>query len=260
MITRIWHGKTKTEDADNYLQFLLEKGTSEYLQTRGNISVKVWRRQEGEQSHFYTVTEWTGIEAVKSFAGDDVSRAKYYPEDEGVLLEFEEEVIHCETYKVSNNRVRGFIKQLNEFFHGENWHSESLEEKLRDVDNTLAFQQPVPEVHSIAEIIWHCIYWRQVFIRYAEGDPDYRDNTVEKLNFLPLKELKRKGWDVLRRELEQTQEEILELLESKTDDFLDGRPKPGGDTLGYILEGILQHDIYHTGQIGLVKKIISVTR
>jgi hypothetical protein len=37
------------------------------------------------------------IESIKGFAGD-YEKAKYYPEDEGILLEFEEKVIHCETY------------------------------------------------------------------------------------------------------------------------------------------------------------------
>lgn len=41
MITRIWHGRTSLENADHYLQFLLHEGTKEYLQAKGNLSVKV---------------------------------------------------------------------------------------------------------------------------------------------------------------------------------------------------------------------------
>ena len=100
MITRIWHGRTSLENAGYYLQFLLNDGTKEYLQTKGNLSVKVWQRKEEDSCHFWTVTEWTDIEAIKGFAGENHDKAVYYPEDNGILLEFEERVIHCETYFV----------------------------------------------------------------------------------------------------------------------------------------------------------------
>jgi hypothetical protein len=102
MITRIWHGRTRIENAERYLQFLLGKGTQEYLDTEGNLSVKVWHRPEGDCCHFWTVTEWRDVSAIKYFAGDDYEKAKYYPEDQGVLLEFEERVIHCETNVVKD--------------------------------------------------------------------------------------------------------------------------------------------------------------
>ncbi|MBC9797196.1 DinB family protein [Sinomicrobium weinanense] len=259
MLTRIWHGRTRPEDADKYLWFLLNQGTSEYLQCKGNRSAKVWRAPGKEHCDFYTVTEWTGPDAVRSFTGEDMEKAKYYPEDKDMLLEFEENVKHCETFTVSNSRIKDYTRQVNELFNGESWHSESFCEKLKDVSHSQAFEQPVPGVHSIAEIIWHCIYWRTVFIRYATGDMNYRDNTVETLNFLPVKELRQKGWGTLWGELEQTQAEIIRLLNNKTDDFLL-ETVPGGDTLDYMLEGIIQHDIYHLGQIGLVKKILAVSR
>jgi heme-degrading monooxygenase HmoA len=101
MITRVWHGRTSLQQADRYLNFLLSKGTEEYRQTKGNISIKVWRRIENDCCHFYTVTEWESLAAVKLFAGDDYEKAVYFPEDEGVLLEFEETVLHYESYDVT---------------------------------------------------------------------------------------------------------------------------------------------------------------
>ncbi|HZE86449.1 MAG TPA: antibiotic biosynthesis monooxygenase [Puia sp.] len=100
MITRIWHGRTSLEHADDYLEFLQQAGTKEYLQTDGILSVKVWRRKDADCCHFWTVTEWADIGAVKRFAGEDHEKAVYYPEDDGFLLEFEEKVIHCETYVI----------------------------------------------------------------------------------------------------------------------------------------------------------------
>lgn len=101
MITRIWHGRTSLAHADSYLAFLLNDGTKEYRETPGNISIRVWRRKEKDCCHFYTVTEWEDLEAVKRFAGEDYEKAVYYPEDQGILLEFEEKVLHYESYDVT---------------------------------------------------------------------------------------------------------------------------------------------------------------
>ena len=96
-ITRIWHGRTKAANADEYLQFLIDTGVADYKSVPGNLSVEIWRRIEGDVCHFWTVTKWDSIESIRSFAGEDVERAKYYPDDKRYLLEFEPTVLHCET-------------------------------------------------------------------------------------------------------------------------------------------------------------------
>lgn len=100
MITRTWHGRTNLKNADSYLKFLLTEGTQEYRETPGNISVRVWKRIEDNVCHFWTVTEWEGIESIKAFAGNDYEKAVYYPFDQGMLLEFEEHVMHYESFTV----------------------------------------------------------------------------------------------------------------------------------------------------------------
>ena len=94
MIARIWHGQTAAEKADEYLEYLNETGVPDYRGTEGNRGVYVLRRIEGDRAHFLTVSFWGSIEEVKSFAGPDPEKARYYPEDEGFLLEFEPQVEH----------------------------------------------------------------------------------------------------------------------------------------------------------------------
>lgn len=254
MITRIWHGRTHKDKSDSYLQFLLENGTREYLETAGNRSVKVWTKKEKEVTHFWTVTEWSDLESIKKFAGDDYARAKYYPEDDGVLLEFEETVEHHDSYDVSNHKVKEYLRQLNQLYDGGSWQAESISAKLRSITAVEAFRQPSPGIHSVAEIVWHCIYWRNVFLKRVDGDQSYRDRTMEALNFLPLNELEQKGWPELMTELQQTQSDILHVLRSKRDLFLEEEYQPGY-TFDFLVEGLVQHDIYHLGQIGLIIKM-----
>lgn len=96
MITRIWHGVTPASKADQYIEFLNATGVRDYQATEGNLGVYILRRIEGDQAHFLTVTFWDSLEAIKRFAGDDYEKARYYPEDNDFLLEFEESVTHYE--------------------------------------------------------------------------------------------------------------------------------------------------------------------
>ena len=98
IITRVWHGMTRAEHADEYLEFLVKTGVADYKKTPGNLSVEIWRRVEGDVCHFWTVTKWDSYESIKRFAGEDFKKAKYYPDDSRYLLEFEPEVEHFETF------------------------------------------------------------------------------------------------------------------------------------------------------------------
>ena len=99
MITRIWHGKTKTEHSDEYLNYIEETGIKDYKAIEGNISAKILKRIDGNICHFMTVTEWDSFESMIKFAGKDYKKARYYPEDKQYLLDFEENVIHYETFE-----------------------------------------------------------------------------------------------------------------------------------------------------------------
>ena len=96
MIARLWHGITPRSKADEYLAYLNKTGLADYQATEGNLGVQLLRRIEGEQAHFLIITMWESLEAIKRFAGEDVEKARYYPEDQDILLEFEEKVIHYE--------------------------------------------------------------------------------------------------------------------------------------------------------------------
>lgn len=99
IITRIWHGITRAEDADEYLEYVIKTGVADYKNTEGNSGVEILRRIETDICHFWTVTKWNNFESIKKFAGEDYEKARYYEEDEKYLLEFEPNVIHCETFE-----------------------------------------------------------------------------------------------------------------------------------------------------------------
>lgn len=102
MICRIWHGRTLRSRADSYTSFLEQRAIPDYRSIPGNQSVAVLRRDEGDVTHFLTVTHWESETCIRAFAGDDLLKAKYYPEDQDYLLEFEPLVEHYIVAAIEN--------------------------------------------------------------------------------------------------------------------------------------------------------------
>jgi len=96
MIVRMWHGRVPTSKAAAYREFVNARAIPDYQSVDGNLSVHILERTEGEITHFITLTFWRDLDSIRAFAGDDVEKAKYYPEDADYLLEFEPKVIHYE--------------------------------------------------------------------------------------------------------------------------------------------------------------------
>ena len=98
MIVRIWHGRTKTKDAETYRLFVMETGIKDYTTARGNLGSQIWQKQDSDVTHIWTVSWWKDYESIKGFAGDEFERAKYYDDDKKYLLEFEPTVVHYEAF------------------------------------------------------------------------------------------------------------------------------------------------------------------
>lgn len=90
MIARVWHGRANLSKADEYAEFMKERAAPDYSSIGGLEKLYFLRRIEGDAAHFLLVTLWDSIESVKKFAGENPEKAKYYPEDESLLLEKEE--------------------------------------------------------------------------------------------------------------------------------------------------------------------------
>ncbi len=96
MIARIWHGITPLEKAEDYTIYINRTGMPDYRATQGNLGAYLLKRREGDLVHFLTLTFWDSEESIRSFAGEDIEKARYYPEDAAFLVEMEPNVTHYE--------------------------------------------------------------------------------------------------------------------------------------------------------------------
>jgi heme-degrading monooxygenase HmoA len=94
MIARMWRGATKAEDGDTYLDYLHQTGFAAYRATPGNLGVLGLRRFDSGRAEFLLLTLWESEEAIRRFAGEEIDRAVFYPEDERFLVEREDTVLH----------------------------------------------------------------------------------------------------------------------------------------------------------------------
>jgi heme-degrading monooxygenase HmoA len=94
-IVRMWSGVVRTADRDEYVDYVERTGMAEYRITPGNLDAWLLTRDLGDdRTEITTVSRWESYEAITRFAGADVERAVFYPEDDRFLLERDDRVRH----------------------------------------------------------------------------------------------------------------------------------------------------------------------
>jgi len=84
----------RNEDAEEYVAYINGTGVEHYRSTPGNLGAWILHRERGDRTEILTFSLWQDMDAVKAFAGDEPSRAVYYPEDDRFLVERAETVEH----------------------------------------------------------------------------------------------------------------------------------------------------------------------
>lgn len=94
MIIRIWRGWTRPEDEDAYTEYVLSTGIAAYKATPGNLGAHVASRPDGDRTEFVAISFWESRDSIAAFAGDDIGKAVFYPEDDRYLVDRETTVKH----------------------------------------------------------------------------------------------------------------------------------------------------------------------
>lgn len=150
--------------------------------------------------------------------------------------------------------INDLIRQLNELHEGSLWFDQCFNEKIGMLPEEVVFVRPLPELHSVAEHVSHMLEWRKECLLRFEGKKrdlmnspeDWKDNT----------ELQKLGWPFLLKSLNDSRFELIQLLEGQDDRFLQTPFQDTAYNFHYLIEGILQHDIYHLGQMGVTLTLL----
>ncbi len=144
--------------------------------------------------------------------------------------------------------------QLERAYSGKAWHGPSLRALLRGVSAEQAAQRPIPNAHTIWELVLHTAAWdRVVCERILAG------KTIKlppEQNFPAVVDTSEAAWKKTLKELEK-QHKALAAAMRKFPDAKLNRNLGGGDYSFYVtMHGAVQHDLYHAGQIAILKKLV----
>lgn len=149
------------------------------------------------------------------------------------------------------NEVTRIADQLQRAFEGEAWHGPSLRELLADLPAAAAAARPLRGAHSIWEIVLHLTGWHDAVHRRLQGEPVKEPDTGDwPTPSVPSEE----AWTSAVAALEHSHRELLEAVAALDESRLDEPVVPGFSSVYVTLHGVVQHDLYHAGQIALLKK------
>ena len=158
---------------------------------------------------------------------------------------------------MSKTLINYLIAQLHEIELGKPWLDEWFNKKIEPVDEAMAFESPLEGVHSIAENLSHLVEWRQEVLSRLQGNARSMEVTSPN-NWRSNEALAVEGWPTLVERYRATQKDLIQFLSDKDDAFLEATNDASGLPNLYYVEGVIHHDLYHLGQIGLVSKLLSL--
>ena len=149
-------------------------------------------------------------------------------------------------------------EQLQRAYDGDAWYGPSVRAALEGVDARVATERPIPAGHTIYEIVLHMTGWtREVTRRLRAGDA--RD--PEQGDWPSGGAAGHSDWTVVLAALDVANAELVEAIRTLDDTKLDDRigdardRAVGSGVSRYVtLHGLVQHHVYHAGQISLLKK------
>lgn len=149
------------------------------------------------------------------------------------------------------NAIARLQDQLRRSYEGEAWHGPSLRDLLADVDAETASARPIEDAHTIWEIVLHIIAWQEAARRRLEGDAAHVDHEDD---WPPVLDVTDEAWSDTLATLEVVHRRLTEAVGELTGTALDERVIEQEYSTYALLHGVVQHDLYHAGQIALLKK------
>lgn len=144
--------------------------------------------------------------------------------------------------------------QIRRAFEGDAWHGDSVLEILAGVNAKTAAARPIPNAHSIWELVLHIRAWDHVVVRRAGGAAA---TLSDEENFPPVKDASEAAWQQAQELAKRTHDELVRTVAAFPDSRLQGQvPGKTQDYYNfyYMFSGIVQHELYHAGQIVMLKK------
>ena len=149
--------------------------------------------------------------------------------------------------------------QFRRAFEGEAWHGPSVLALLKGVTAEQASARPIPGAHTIWELTQHIRAWEGACLRRLNGDPAQLPDSED---WSDVNDRSEAAWEMTKQSLVETHQQLLQAIASLDDSRLDqpisNDPQSNSATVYVTLHGGVQHDLYHAGQIAILKKALRI--
>lgn len=144
--------------------------------------------------------------------------------------------------------------QLRRAFYGSAWHGPALLELLGDIDALAAAAKPLPKVHSIWELVLHTAAWDGAVHRRLGGE---KLQLKGEQNFPRVPKPTEAAWRKAVAETRRAHDALVEAVAALPDSRLGHRVPGKRYDFYHMLQGLAQHELYHAGQIAILKKVLA---
>jgi uncharacterized damage-inducible protein DinB len=151
------------------------------------------------------------------------------------------------------SEVKRIADQLRRAFAGEAWHGPSVLKLLEGVTAEQAGQHPIAGAHSIWELVQHIGAWEGAGVRRLNGD---RAELPDEEDWASTGKTDEEAWEQTKAALKTGHQRLLEAILQLDDERLKEPIMEGMPSVYFTLHGIIQHDLYHAGQIAILKKAV----
>jgi uncharacterized damage-inducible protein DinB len=148
-------------------------------------------------------------------------------------------------------------EQLRRAFEGDAWHGPALLELLQDVDAATAAARPLPDVHSIWELVLHVAVWDGAALHRLAGEKFQPEGTA---NFPLVPKPTPAAWRKAVAHAKRTHAVLVKTVAALPESRLRERVPGKKYDFYHMLHGVAQHELYHAGQIAILKKAPSAAK
>lgn len=154
-----------------------------------------------------------------------------------------------------NKEIKSIIKNLQATLDGQPWYGRPLYEMLDEVEPAIVYKRPNENSHSLIELLYHMLIWAEFTLRRVQGEKEEDMAALEKLDWREI-DPSVHTWKQGLKEFKQVHKTLIALLETKDDEFLKGIVDYRQYNFRFLLNGFIQHNIYHIGQVAYLHKLL----
>jgi uncharacterized damage-inducible protein DinB len=155
-----------------------------------------------------------------------------------------------------NKEILSIIKNIENILSGQPWFGRPVYDLLNEADKTKVYTKPYDKEHSLIELLYHMITWAEFTLSRLDTSLPVNLAASEEMDWREINPAVH-DWQAGMDEFKKVHEQIIAILQTKEDSFLSGIADERKYNYRFLLNGLIQHNIYHAGQIAFINKLLS---